>query len=348
MAALEVSSTRNIKRASIRLTLVVPMRNEERSLPALLSSISGQSVQPDRIILVDGGSTDGTVDLAKMLIADHSNYQVIEAGDATPGRGRNIGVEAANTEWIAFTDAGIEPDRQWVEKLVEIVERTPNIDVVYGNYDPMTDTFFEKCAALSYPPAKQQRPGGLMRGPSVASMLLRRKVWQAVGGFPDLRAAEDLIFMQQIERSGFKIGWAPQATVRWQLQPTLARTFRKFVLYSKHNVWAGWQRYWHYGIARQYLIAAPFLALGLFYNPWWFLIPLAGWAARTAKSIWTRREGRGLFWMLSPARFACIMIILATIDLATFVGWVQALITEPTVNPGHWADGQVPETQRDR
>ena len=54
-----------------------------------------------------------------------------------------------------------------------------------------------------------------------------------------------------IAERGFRIGWAPKAMVHWQLRPNLKETFRKFVLYSKHNVLAGRQRYWHYGIVRQ-------------------------------------------------------------------------------------------------
>ncbi len=84
--------------------------------------------------------------------------------------------------------------------------------------------------------------------------MLRRDVWRAVGGFPDLRVSEDLIFMERVEARGFKIGYAPMATAWWQMQPSLKRTFQKFVLYSRHNVWAGRQHDWQYGLARQYIV----------------------------------------------------------------------------------------------
>jgi hypothetical protein len=159
--------------------------------------------------------------------------------------------------------------------------------------------------------------------------LLRRGVWQAVGGFPDLRAAEDLIFIDRIQEHGFKIGWAPAATVWWQLQPTLGSTYRKFVLYSKHNVWAHRQRDWHYGVARQYLLALPFVGLGLFHHAVWLGVPLLGATARVAKSIWRRREGRGICWLLNPFQFTGVAVILTAIDLATFIGWAQALCQRP-------------------
>jgi hypothetical protein len=130
--------------------------------------------------------------------------------------------------------------------------------VVFGAYEPQTATFFLECAAAAYVAPKQKRPGGRMRGPSIASCLLRRNLWRAVGGFPDLRAAQDLIFMERCQQVG-KIAWTSLALVRRQLQPSLVATFRRFAIYSYHNVLAGRQRHWHYGIARQYFIGSGLL-----------------------------------------------------------------------------------------
>ena len=169
-----------------------------------------------------------------------------------------------------------------------------------------------------------------MRGPSIASALLRRSVWRAAGGFPDLRAAEDLIFMEAINHHGFTIGWAPGAVIWWQLQPSLGRTIRKFVSYSRHNVWVGRQRHWHYGLARLYLVCAPFIALGLMHSLFWMAVPALGALARVAKNIWDRRESRGFLWALNPFQFAGVGVVMACIDFATFWGWVEALRRPPS------------------
>ncbi len=295
----------------------------------LVDSIRCQTLPPDEVILVDGGSTDRTVALARELTTGDLRYRVLEAREATPGRGRNIGIAAASNDWVALTDAGIRIEQTWLERLCQVLARDPTLDVIYGNYEPIVCTRFSRAAALAYVPPKQLRLGGRMRGPSIASSLVRKAVWEAVGGFPDLRAAEDLIFIEQVEAHGFRIGWAPDATGWWHLQPSLSRTFRKFVLYSKHNVWAGRQRFWHYGIARQYALAAPFLALGLLHSVWWLSVPAAGAMARIAKSIWSRREGRGIRWLFKPVQFLGVGLILATIDAATFLGWFQALCSRP-------------------
>ena len=74
----------------------------------MIDTIKEQSYQPAEIILVDGGSTDNTVALAKQLTAGKPAFRIIEAGRAMPGKGRNIGAATANCAWIAFTDAGIK------------------------------------------------------------------------------------------------------------------------------------------------------------------------------------------------------------------------------------------------
>lgn len=312
-------------KTSWSVSLVIPVRNEERSLPSLIESIKQQTFEPAEIIIVDGGSVDGTVRVAKEIAGRDPRFRVIEAGPATPGRGRNIGVAAARYDWIAFTDAGIRLEPDWLAELVRTADADPSLDVIYGNYEPVITSFFERCAALAYVPPKLPRGNGSLRGPSIVSCLMKRDAWARVGGFPDLRAAEDLIFMERIEKAGLRIGWAPQATVWWSLQPSFKKTFKKFALYSYHNVLADRQKYWHYGVARQYLVAIPFLLLGILHSTWWFGVPVAGFILRVARSIWRHRDGKGVMWLFNPLQFALVGTIILAIDLATFVGWGQAM-----------------------
>jgi glycosyltransferase involved in cell wall biosynthesis len=310
---------------SAKVSLVIPVKNEAASIAALLSSIRKQTVPPAETLLVDGGSSDQTCKLIRETCRIDSRIRLLEARNATPGRGRNLGIDAARNEWIALTDAGITLAPDWLEHLMDKAQTPPRPDVVYGNYEPSGSGFFQRCAALVYVSPKRAIENGTMRGPAIASVLLRRRVWRAVGGFPDLRAAEDLIFMRRIEAGGFRIAWAPQATVWWQLRPDLLSTYNKFVLYSYHNVRAGQQRYWHYGLLRIYLLGVPFLLLAFVHHPWWLLGCVLGLAARVAKNIWIRREERSLTWLLNPMQFVGVAIIMLFVDVATFVGWGKAI-----------------------
>lgn len=308
-----------------QVSLVIPIRNEESSIENLIESITVQTFQPDEIILVDAGSTDRTVEIVERLAAANAKIKLIKTDGATPGKGRNIGIEGARNEWIALTDAGIKLKADWLEELVKVAIEDPELDIVYGNISAVIGNLFEKCAALSYVPP--QNATGI-RWKSIASCLLRKKVWQTVGGFPDLRAAEDLMFMDEAERQGFKNGDAPMAMVYWNMRPDLSSTFSKFVLYSKHNVWAGRQWDWHYGILRQYLLLIPFLILTAVYSWWWLLAILLWLVARTTKRILTNRCEFGWGAIVNPLIVAGTAVLVLTIDLATFVGWARALISK--------------------
>ncbi len=135
-------------------------------------------------------------------------------------------------------------------ELVKIAEKNATVAAVYGNLSPVISCFFEKLATFAYV-APLMRTG--IRTRFIASSLINKTVWQKVGGFPDLRAAEDLMFMEKVDEAGFKTALAPAAMVYWQLRPNLQSTFKKFVLYSKHNVWINREWDWHYGIAKQLL-----------------------------------------------------------------------------------------------
>ena len=92
----------------VDISVVVPVRNEKKNLAAIVEALVGDSPCPTRIVLVDAGSTDGTIRIEKDLAGRHEVVCLVEAGDAWPGRARNLGVGATSTKWILFVDAGVE------------------------------------------------------------------------------------------------------------------------------------------------------------------------------------------------------------------------------------------------
>ena len=314
---------------------VIPVRNESGSVEDLISGIRHQTVQPNEVIIVDGGSVDDTVSRLKELTVDLDYFVIIEAGDATPGLGRNIGIEAARYDWIALTDAGTVIPENWLEELMKISQSDSSLEVVYGHYEPIVESRFDEWAALSYIPVPVERGNGKTRGPVVPSSLLKKSVWQRVGKFPDLRASEDRIFMERIAEKKIPTGWAPEAVLHWHIQHGFVPTFKRFHLYSMHNVWAGRQAGWHYGVAKIYLILSFFLLLGIFHHPAWLIGLAAVWSARILKSIVAKRENRSLWWVLNPVRFLGVSAVMMTIDIAMFTGWIRAILSRNVYSNKH-------------
>lgn len=302
----------------MEVSVVVPVRNEEATIAELLDSLRVQTLPPAEIIIVDGGSTDATLRTAEEHRVRGMPLKILRLERAFPGEGRNHGVAAAKYELIAFTDAGVRLDSRWLEKLVEPMERDASVDAVYGHLEPVTDSFFKECAAMAYVPAHGETG---IRGPFIVSSLLKRTVWEAVGGFPPFRAAEDLIFMEAIEKKRFKIAYAPGAVAHWQIPSDWAGTFQRFAEYSRHNLIAKRARYWHYGVVRLYGAGAIFLALALVHSPAWAVFPAAGLIWRTIRIAYRKRCAFAFRDVFHPKRLLYLLGLLLLMDSATVWGF---------------------------
>ena len=108
----------------MKVSLIVTVLNEARSLPALLDTIAAQTRQPDEVVICDGGSTDGTLNLLRA--ETRFPVRVIERPGCNISQGRNFAIEAATGDVIASTDAGVRLDPKWLEKLVEGFTPSPS------------------------------------------------------------------------------------------------------------------------------------------------------------------------------------------------------------------------------
>ncbi|MCA1565457.1 MAG: glycosyltransferase [Acidobacteria bacterium] len=318
-------SSVKVRPASLdRISVIVPVKNEEASIAQLLRGVLGQTHRPAEIVITDGGSDDRT----KEIIREHQAscpipIVLIETDHALPGRGRNLAIARATHEWIASIDGGIHPRPDWLEHLVATARREPRAEIIYGAAEPLTDTYFTECAAISYV------PGGRLTQ-FIASCLLRRSAWAAAGGFrEDLRSGEDLLFFRSLKAAGVKAANCDDALVVWELRPTLARTFRRFSLYSRHNMRAGLGREWQFNVTRLYLIILVLLVGGFFVRPL-LLLPPAILLLRAGKRIWGYYRVRApeRLWpeLLNPRRALTVAWISVVIDTATLYGLWQWLL----------------------
>ncbi|MFL6229237.1 MAG: glycosyltransferase [Pyrinomonadaceae bacterium] len=318
----------------LRISVVVPVRDEEASIRALLDALLAQTRPAAEIVVTDGGSRDRTPDVIEEYARGGAPVRLIRAGAALPGRGRNLAAEDAASDWLAFIDAGTRPNADWIEQLAARVENDPAVDVVFGAWEPRVESFFEECAAIAYayePPV--ERGGVTISPPCVGSSLVRREVWRAVGGFAeDLRSGEDILFMGKIDAGKFRVAYAPRAVVRWDAPPTLRLTFKRFALYSRHNLRAGLWREWHATVLGRYalLVAAliPAFALGLKWVAFVALLWLSMIAARAAVASYRKRGvlkgGRARVAL----RLAALVPLIATIDAATVLGALHWLLAD--------------------
>lgn len=162
----------------IEASVIVPTHNRCGLLERLLQSLFGQTLSPDRfeIIVVSDGSTDGTRELVEALRKEHGNLVFIEQASRGPAAARNAACRAARGKYLAFTDDDCVADRDWLERLLEVFDRTDAV-AVQGR----TSTDEAACTPLT----NQVKNETGMYGVPTCNAGYRKQIIEIVGGFDE-------------------------------------------------------------------------------------------------------------------------------------------------------------------
>ena len=224
----------------MRVTLVATVLNEAGNLGEWWASIAGQSRLPDEVVVVDGGSRDGTLDLLRSLAGAAPFTARIEVcNGCNIARGRNVAIGLASGGIIAVTDAGCILGPYWLEKLIVPLEGDEGISLVAGFYQPLTGGWFEELSACAtLPLAWEVRESRFM--PSSRSLAFRRQVWETAGGYPEwLEIGEDMYFNHAWKKTGIRHVMAKDALAYWRMRQDPRSLLRQYSLYARGDGEAG-------------------------------------------------------------------------------------------------------------
>jgi cellulose synthase/poly-beta-1,6-N-acetylglucosamine synthase-like glycosyltransferase len=268
------------------VSVIATVRNEAGAISNLLDTLAGQTRAPDEIVIVDGGSTDSTLEIIRAHpLSSSGTLKLIEQPGANISQGRNAAIGAATGEIIASTDAGVRLGATWLAELIRpFEERAPAPDVVSGFFLPDATTPFEIAMGATVLPSLSDIDPARFN-PSSRSVAFRRSAWQGVGGYPEwLDYCEDLIFDFNLRAAGYRFHFAPEAVVYFRPRSTLAAFFRQYYRYARGDGKADIWRKRHAIRYATYLVALPLLLLlGIADSRWWWLLLLLGGAAM----LWT-------------------------------------------------------------
>jgi len=218
----------------MKISLISTVKDCAGSVDEFLASLAAQTRHPDEVIIVDGGSTDGT---AERFERDDTVTLIREPG-ANISRGRNIALGAASHDLIALTDADCVLEPGWLEAIVAPLEA--GADVSMGFYAPIIDGFFQDCmAAVNLPvDAAEVDPSTFM--PSGRSVAYRRDAIDMAGGYPEwLAIGEDMWVDHRWRELGLDLRFAPEAVVRWRLRSGMRDTWVQYFRYARGDAQAG-------------------------------------------------------------------------------------------------------------
>ena len=104
------------------ISIIVPIYNAEHYLEACLDSLLSQSEKELQILLVDDGSTDCSLAIAKDHAAKDARIEVFHQPNAGQSAARNLGLQHAKGEFVAFVDADDTIDANWCEQHLQAIE----------------------------------------------------------------------------------------------------------------------------------------------------------------------------------------------------------------------------------
>ena len=116
-----------------RISAVITSYNSEKYLCDAIASVLDQSRPVDEVILVDDGSTDGSVETARAFAGDL--VRIITQANRGPGGARNRGIEAATGDYLAFLDADDLWQREKTAIQLAMLEADPGLGLASGDRD---------------------------------------------------------------------------------------------------------------------------------------------------------------------------------------------------------------------
>ncbi len=122
----------------MKISVIIPAFNEEEIIGECLKSVSEQTYIDFDIILIDPGSTDATVEIAKEY-----TDKIIHVRTSCPGPARNLGARNSDAEIVAFTDADTVVPKNWLETIAGDFS-DPGVVAVGGIFKPLNSRLIDK------------------------------------------------------------------------------------------------------------------------------------------------------------------------------------------------------------
>jgi succinoglycan biosynthesis protein ExoA len=220
------------------VSVLMPVRNEERSVAGAIRSVLGQTFQHLEILVIDGASDDATVSVVSALTREDPRVRLLHNPDRTIPHALNLGLRAARGRYVARVDAHASVSVDYLERGVAVLDAHPDVASIGGRRIGVGDTPTARCvaAALSSPFGvgnSVNHYGGEPQDTDHASFAVSRAaVLRSIGGWDEnLLVNEDVDLDHRIGLAGFRIRYDPQMEIYWHVRRTvrdLARQYRRY------------------------------------------------------------------------------------------------------------------------
>lgn len=211
----------------LNASVVIRAKNEAGFIGETLAMLfEGASEPPRRVVVVDSGSTDGTLDIVRRFPVD---LVQISPEAFTYGYALNLGIARAEGEVVATLSAHSLPATpDWLRQIA-LPFRDPRVAGVYGRQLPRANATPLELIGMRLTGLLSDKPKLLAKRPlfSNANGAFRRALWEVLPFDERVRGAEDIAWARSMQERGYLIAYEPTAAVYHSHGEPFLRQFRR-------------------------------------------------------------------------------------------------------------------------
>ena len=206
--------------------IVIRAFNEERHLGRLLEGVSQQSVRNVQLILVDSGSTDRTVEIAR---SHHATIVQIDPQEFTFGRSLNIGIAAAESGLVLIASAHVYPVYpDWIEEMLKPFS-DPTVALVYGKQRGVEGSHFSERQIFNHWYGENSINPQDHPFCNNANSAIRRSLWEKHPFDESLPGLEDLAWAKWALENKYRIVYSSHAEIKHVHQETWQGIMKRYL-----------------------------------------------------------------------------------------------------------------------
>jgi glycosyltransferase involved in cell wall biosynthesis len=215
------------------ISVIVPVRNGMPWLEEQLRALTEQECAlPWEVIVADNNSTDESRVLVQKWAERHTRIRLVDASKVRgPGATRNVGVQAAQGELLAFCDADDVVQPGW---LAAHVLALAEADISAGVFDAWSLNGLAAPSPSSYAPPPALGLFGFLPAAGSGNLAVRRHAFEELGGFAeDLMTGEDFDLSWRGQLAGQRFVLSPDAVLARRDQQGFKAVLRRYTAYGR-------------------------------------------------------------------------------------------------------------------
>ncbi|NYR08982.1 glycosyltransferase family 2 protein [Psychrobacter sp. BI730] len=222
----------------LKLSIIIPILNEADNLPELMAQIVSLAPAPQQVILVDGGSVDGSVTVAKEMLKSIETAQSIidwHVIDSTIGRAQqmNAGAMLATGDVLLFLHADTELPADAIDNVQQAVAQYD-----WGRFNVRLDSHEPLLNIVGLMINQRSRLMDIATGDQ--AIFIKKSLFEQIGGYPDQPLMEDIELCKRLKKISRPACLKSKVTTsarRWQQHGTWRTIFLMWHL--RFDYWRG-------------------------------------------------------------------------------------------------------------